>query len=153
MSVREQERRQRETELRIDEAMRRADKEVKGRIEARAKAADRRKEQVIRRIEKGDVQPRPLPSLREDSMESAESMEPMESAESMKSMESADYASAVTEDEADAGMMEDMPLEGHMPIDPARAEEDLAQRVTEATGAGGTFTSTTSAKRTRWRSR
>ncbi len=52
MSVREQERRQRETERRIDEAMRRADREVKGRIEARAKAADRRKEQVIRRIEK-----------------------------------------------------------------------------------------------------
>ena len=34
-------------------------------------------------------------------------------------------------------MMQDMPLEGHMPIDPAQAEEDLAQRVTEDTGSGG----------------
>ena len=139
MSVREQERRQRAVERRIDKAMRRADTEVRDRIEQRAKAADRRKEQVIRRIEKGDVQPRPLPGLREDSMESAESMQSMESAESMQSMESADYASAVTEEEANAGggMMEDMPLEGHMPIDPARAGEDLAQRLTEDTGAGG----------------
>jgi hypothetical protein len=44
----------------------------------------------------------------------------------------------VTEEEADAGrMMQDMPLQGHMPIDPAQAEEDLAQRVTEDTGSGG----------------
>jgi hypothetical protein len=34
-------------------------------------------------------------------------------------------------------MMEDMPLQGSMPIDPASAEEDLAQRITEDTGAGG----------------
>ena len=97
--------------------------------------------QVIRRIEKGDVEPRPLPGLREDSMESMESM---------KSMKSPNYASEVTEEEADAGqMMQDMPLEGHMPIDPAQAEEDLAQRVTEDTASGGIHTCTTSARRRR----
>ena len=71
-----------------------------------------------------------------ESMQSAESMKSMESA---KSMQSADYASAVTEEEANAGMgmMENMPLDGRMPIDPKRAEEYLAQRVTEDTGAGG----------------
>ncbi len=55
----------------------------------------------------------------------------------MPSMESADYASEVTEEEADAGMMRDMPLRGVMPYDPASAEEDLAKRVTEDTGSGG----------------
>jgi hypothetical protein len=133
MSVRDQERREREARRRIDEAMRRADREVKPRMEARARAADRRKEQVRRAIEVGDVQPRPLPGLREDSMASMESMESMKSMASMESMESADYASGVSGEEANAGMMEDMPL----PIDPAGAEEDLAQRVTEETGAGG----------------
>src|SRR5215204_6446651 len=129
MSVREQERRQKEAERRMDKEMRRADKETRREIEARAGAADKRMRQVIRRIEKGDVEPRPLPGIREDSMESMESM---------KSMESADYASETTESEADAGrMMQDMPLEGHMPIDPAQAEEDLAQKVTEDTGSGG----------------
>lgn len=139
MSVREQERRQREAERRIDQRMRQADKEVRQKMEARALAADRRKEQVKRRIEKGDADPRPLPGLREDSMESMQSMESMESSESMESMESADYASELTSEEANAGgnMMQDMPLEGHMPIDPAAAEEDLAQRVTEDTGSGG----------------
>ncbi len=139
MSVREQERQQREAERRISEAMHRADREVGDRIEWRAKAADRRKEQVVRRIEKGDVQPRPLPGLREDSMESSESMQSMASSESMQSMASANHASAVTKKEANVGggMMEDMPLEGHMPINPAQAEEDLAQRLTEDTGAGG----------------
>ncbi len=33
--------------------------------------------------------------------------------------------------------MKDMPLEVHLPYDPARAEEDLAQRVTEDTGSEG----------------
>jgi hypothetical protein len=138
MSVREQERRQKEAQRRIDKVMRRADKETRREIEARAGAADKRMRQVIRRIEKGDVEPRPLPGVREDSMESMESMPSMESMESMKSMGSADYASKTTEAEADAGrMMQDMPLEDHMPIDPAQAEEDLAQRVTEDTGSGG----------------
>jgi len=138
MSVREQERRQREAQRRIDKEMRRADKETRKQIEARAGAADKRMRQVIRRIEKGDVEPRPLPGVREDSMDSMESMPSMKSMESKKSMESANYASEVTEEEAQAGqMMQDMPLEGHMPIDPAKAEEDLAQRITEDTGSGG----------------
>ncbi len=133
MSVRDQERRQQEAERKLNEAMLRADREVRQPMEARAKAADRRKEQVKRRIEVGDVEPRPLPGMREDSLASMESMPSMESSPSMKSMESADYASEVNEQEADAGMMEDMPLG----IDPEAAHEDLAQRVTEDTGAGG----------------
>jgi hypothetical protein len=87
MSVRDQERRARE-------AMRRSD-EVASRIERRMQAAVRqaneaslRAEEVERRIEVGDVQPRPLPSLREDSMES---MKSSKSIESMRSMESADW--------------------------------------------------------------
>jgi hypothetical protein len=141
MSVRDQERRQREAERRMDKEMRRADKETRREIEARAGAADKRMRQVIRRIEKGDVEPRPLPGVREDSMESIESM---------PSIESPDYADEMSEEEADAGrMMRDMPLAGHMPIDPAQAEEDLAQRVTEDTGSGGTHTCTTSARRRR----
>lgn len=139
MSIREQERRQREAERRINKLMKRADREVRETIEARAVAADRRKEEVKRRIEKGDVDPRPLPGMREDSMASMPSMESSESMESMPSMASADYASALSDQEANAGgnMMEDMPLEGKMPIDPARAEEELAQDLTEDTGAGG----------------
>jgi hypothetical protein len=45
----------------------------------------------------------------------------------------------LTEEEAntDGNMMEDMPLEGKMPIDPAAAEEDLVQQITEETGAEG----------------
>ncbi len=77
MSIRDQERRQRQVERRIDEAMRRADREVRQTMEARAWAADRRKEEVKRRIERGDTQPRPLPGLREDSMASMESMASM----------------------------------------------------------------------------
>jgi hypothetical protein len=38
--------------------------------------------------------------------------------------------------EAGGVMMQDMPLEGQ-PMDPERAHDDLAQRVTEETGAGG----------------
>lgn len=140
MSVRDQERRQREAERRISQAMKRADREVRDVMEARAVAADRRKEQVKRRIEVGDVDPRPLPGLREDSMPSMPSMKSSESIESMKSMESADYASALTSEEASAGgnMMQDMPLgEEKMPIDPAQAEEDMAQELTEETGSDG----------------
>ena len=88
MSVRDQERR-------AQEAIRRAD-EVAGRILRRMHAADRqakeatlRAEAVERSIEVGDVQPRPLPSLREDSMESMESMKSMKSIESIGSMKSA----------------------------------------------------------------
>lgn len=139
MSVRDQERRQKAAERRMNEVMRRADKEVRQTIEARARAADRRKEEVKRRIEKGDVQPRPLPGVREDSMQSEPSMKSVESSGSMESTGSADYASGLTAGEADAGgnMMQDMPLEGRMPIDPAAAEEEIAQQVTEETGSGG----------------
>ena len=95
MSVRDQERRARE-------AMRRSD-EVASRIERRMQEAVRqadqatlRAEEVERRIEVGDVQPRPLPSLREDSMESMESMESMKSMKSPelrdKTRSSADYS-------------------------------------------------------------
>lgn len=88
MSIREQERRERE-------AMRKAG-EVESRIERRMREADRqmnramlRAEEVKRRIEVGHVQPRPLPSLREDSVESIGSTGSMESMGSMKSMKSA----------------------------------------------------------------
>ena len=137
MSVREQERRQKEAERRIGEAMRRADRQVGKQIEQRARAADIRAAQIVRRIEKGDVEPRPLPGLREDSMPSMESMPSMQSSESMRSLPSADYASGVEDVPEDAGMMENMPLEGVMPYDPESAHEDLAQRVTEETGSGG----------------
>jgi len=82
MSVRDQERRARE-------AMRKSD-EVASRIERRMQEADRQAEEAMlrakeveRSIEVGDARPRPLPSLREDSMKS------MKSIESIKSMESA----------------------------------------------------------------
>ena len=137
MSIREQERRQREVGKRIEGEMRRADRQVRGSIEARAREAEKRAGEVIRRIEKGDVQPRPLPNLREDSMASMESMESMESVESMRSIESAETVSGVTGEAIPQGMQESMPLEGVMPYDAASAEQDLAQRVTEETGAGG----------------
>ena len=75
--------------------MRAADDLVRG-ILARQKAADVRANQVIERIEKGGVDPRPLPSLREDSMASMESAPSMESSPSMASIESAEPMSDVT---------------------------------------------------------
>ena len=137
MSIREQERRQKESERRIDERMRAADRHVLGNILARQKAADRRSNEVIERIEKGGVDPRPLPGLREDSMASMESMPSMESSSSMQSIESAETVSGVTGEAEPSGAHEDMPLEDIMPYDPASAEEDLAQRATEETGSGG----------------
>jgi hypothetical protein len=141
MSVRDQERRQRQAERRINEAMRRADREILPTIEARAHEATLRSNEVKRRIEVGDVQPRPLPGIREDSMASMQSMESMESMEYMESMESADYATEVSGEaqqavEAGGVMMKDMPLE-ETGMDPEAAHEDLAQRVTEETGSGG----------------
>src|SRR5215212_1860596 len=127
MSIRDQERQARQAERRINEAMRRADREVGKGITARAYDASRRAEEVKRRIERGDVQPRPLPGMREDSL---------------KSMESSDYVTQEVSQEAqqaaEAGevMMKDMPLEG-TGMDPEAAHEDLAQRVTEDTGSGG----------------
>ena len=85
MSVRDQERRQRETERRIDERMRAADKHLLENMLARQKAADRRAEDVVKRIERGGVDPRPLPGVREDSMASMESTPSMESSESSQS--------------------------------------------------------------------
>jgi hypothetical protein len=117
--------------------MRAADRHVRGGILARQKAADLRANEVIERIEKGGVDPRSLPSLREDSMASMESAPSMESSPSMASIESAEPVSDVT-GEVDADeMQDDMPLAGVMPYDPASAGEDLAQRVTEDTDAGG----------------
>ncbi len=68
--------------------MRAADRRVRGGILARQKAADLRANEVVERIVKGGVDPRPLPSLREDSMASMESMTSMESMPSMESSES-----------------------------------------------------------------
>jgi hypothetical protein len=137
MSVRDQERRQKESERRIDERMLAADKHVRGNILARQKEADRRADEVVKRIEEGGVDPRPLPGLREDSMASMESMPSMESSPSMASIESAEPVSGVTGETEPGGMHEDMPLEGVMPYDPASAEEDLARRAAGETGSGG----------------
>lgn len=90
MSIRDQERRQREVEHRIDARMRAADKHVRGNILAREKEAERRSNDVIERIEKGGVAPRPLPGLREDSAASMESIPSMESSPSMRSIEAAE---------------------------------------------------------------
>src|SRR3712207_1580980 len=98
--------------------MRAANRRVRGGILARQKAADLRANEVVERIEKGGVDPRPPPSLREDSMASMKSAPSMESSPSMASIESAEPVSDVT-GEADADeMQEDMPLAGIMPYDP-----------------------------------
>lgn len=75
MSVRDQERQERE-------AMRRAEQSER-RIRAQEKEADKRADEVVRRIEKGDVTPRELPGKREDSIESIGNMESMDNIESM----------------------------------------------------------------------
>lgn len=137
MSIRDQERRQKEVERRIDERMKKADREVRGRILAREKEAMKRADEIVRRIEVGDVDPRPLPGVREDSLESMPSMQSMQSSESMKSMESAETVSGVTGEAEARDMQEDMPLQDVMPQDPQSAGEDLAERVTEDTGGGG----------------
>jgi hypothetical protein len=132
----------REQERRKREAMRRADgikNELGGKMrnaELLAGEAKRRAEQVKRRIEVGDVDPRPLPGLREDSLPSMGSMESSESMPSMQSTESAELTSGVPSEEeayAGGGMGEDMPLG----IDPRGAHEELGQRITEDTGAEG----------------
>lgn len=85
MSVRDQERRERELMNRVREAQRKSDKEVGERILSLQREAELRADEVERRIEKGDVKPRALPGKREDSVESTKSME---STGSMKSIES-----------------------------------------------------------------
>ena len=132
--MREQERRKRQAISRADGIKNR----IAGRMhkaELLAKESKRRADQVKRRIEVGDVEPRPLPSLREDSLPSMESMESSESMASMESMESPALTGGVpSEEEAYGGgnMSEDMPLA----IDPKGAHEELGQRITEDTGAG-----------------
>src|SRR5215212_4304532 len=71
MSVRDQERRAREAMRRSDEVQTRINRRMQG-AARQADEASLRAEEVRRRIEVGDVVPRPLPSLREDSMESAD---------------------------------------------------------------------------------
>jgi hypothetical protein len=133
--MREQERRKRRAIDRADGVKNR----IAGRMrdaELLAKEAKRRADQVKRRIEVGDVEPRPLPSLREDSLPSMESMESSESMASMESTESAALTGGVpSEEEAyDGGnISEDMPLG----IDPRGAHEELGQRITEDTGSEG----------------
>jgi hypothetical protein len=122
---------------RIDERMRRSDREVRGAMEERSRQADLRAREIVRRIEKGDADPRPLPGLREDSLESMESMRSMESSESMESMPSADPVLEVSVDAEAREMGKDMPLDEYMPYNAAEAEEDLARRVTEETGGHG----------------
>ncbi|MBA2692282.1 MAG: hypothetical protein H0U65_07295 [Rubrobacter sp.] len=85
MSVRDQERQEQELMRRVKEAERKSDKEVGERIQKQQREAELRADEVERRIEKGDVKPRPLPGMREDSVESTKSME---STESMKSIQS-----------------------------------------------------------------
>lgn len=80
MSVRDQERKQRQADKKADQ--------IERRIRARANEADKRADEVVRRIEKGDVTPRELPGKREDSVGSIGNME---SIGNIKSLESADY--------------------------------------------------------------
>jgi hypothetical protein len=122
---------------RIDERMRRSDREVRGAMEERSRQADLRAREIVRRIEKGDADPRPLPGLREDSLESMESMKSMESSASMESMESADPVLEVSVDAEAREMGKDMPLDQYVPFNAAEAGEDLAQRATEDTGGHG----------------
>jgi hypothetical protein len=89
MSVRDQERRARQAIRRSNEVRMRIDQRMKNAVH-QAEEVILRAEEVRRRIEVGDVQPRPLPSLREDSIPSIPSMKSTESIESMKSMKSAE---------------------------------------------------------------
>jgi hypothetical protein len=90
MSVRDQERRAQEAMRRSEETQTRINSRMQGAVR-QADQASLRAEEVRRRIEVGDIEPRPLPSLREDSLKSSPSMKSMESSPSMKSTESADW--------------------------------------------------------------
>src|SRR4028119_1138246 len=76
--------RQREGMNRIGGRMRRSDGEVRGAMDERSRQADLRAREIVRRIEKGDADPRPLPGMREDSLESMESMKSIKSSESIR---------------------------------------------------------------------
>lgn len=135
MSMRDQERRRRRATSRAENIKKRMSGRVRE-VELIAKEATRRAEQVKRRIEVGDVEPRPLPSLREDSLESVESSPSMASIEPSESMASAELSSGVPSEENvyhGGDMGEDTPLG----LDPRSAHEDLGRRITEETGAGG----------------
>ena len=60
MSIREQERRQKQAERGINERMRQADIHVRNAMDERSRQADLRAKEIVRRIEKGDADPRPL---------------------------------------------------------------------------------------------
>lgn len=74
MSVRDQERKERE-------AMRRA-AQAEHRIKVQEKEAIKRSNEVVQRIEKGNVTPRELPGKGEDSVESVGNMESIGNMES-----------------------------------------------------------------------
>src|SRR5215208_6400223 len=74
MSMREQERRKRRAKRRADSVKQEIARKRRN-TELLAKEAKRRADQVKRWITVGDVEPRPLPSVREDSLPSIESME------------------------------------------------------------------------------
>jgi hypothetical protein len=85
MSVRDQEQREKELMRKVYEAQRKSEREVEARILKQQREAEKRAKEVERRIERGDVTPRPLPGKKEDSVESTGSIE---STGSMKSIES-----------------------------------------------------------------
>ncbi len=89
MSIRDQERQAREAMRRADEVETRIDRRMQGAVR-QANEAMLRAEEVRRRIEEGDVEPRPLPSLREDSLLSTPRSPSVPSTESLKSMKSAE---------------------------------------------------------------
>ena len=135
MSMRDQERRRRRAVGTTDEVKRRMDGRMRE-VELRAEEAMRGANVVKRRIEVGDVEPRPLPSLREGSLESRASSPSMPSMESSESAASVELSGGVpSEEDAYSGgdMGEDMPLG----INPRSAHEDLGSRITEDTAAGG----------------
>ena len=136
MSIRDQERQQKQAEKRMSAVMRQADARARA-ILARQKEADKRANEVVRRIEKGGVDPRPLPGMREDSLESMGSTESMESSRSLESSETAEPIAEVSADASTDESDESMPAEDAMPYNAEEAGEDLADRVTEDTGAQG----------------
>lgn len=85
MSVRDQERKEQELTRKVREAERKADEKIGKRVMKKQREAELRADEVERRIDKGDIEPRSLPGKRGDSVESTESIE---STKSMKSIES-----------------------------------------------------------------
>lgn len=77
VSVRDQERKEREADKKADQ--------IENRIRERERQADKRADEVVRRIEKGDVTPRELPGKGEDSIGSIGSIESIGSMDSMES--------------------------------------------------------------------